>query len=56
MGNFNLLEARPMKIDKTTTNANMEPIRLSEERIYTRLNIWKKIRMESQQTDTDTKN
>lgn len=29
--NFNLLEARPMRIDKTTTNANMEPIRVTEE-------------------------
>lgn len=33
-GNFNLLEARPMKIDKTITNDNMDPIRVTEERAY----------------------
>lgn len=39
------LEARPVKIDKTTTNKNIDLIRVTEERVYFKLKRTK-IRME----------
>lgn len=41
-----------MKIDKTTTNDNMEPIRITDERAYTTHEM-AKIGMAFQQTDCD---
>lgn len=51
--NFNRLEAKPVRTDKTATNVNMDLVRVTEERAYTSQEMTK-TRMEFQQTDLDT--
>lgn len=46
-GNFNLIDTRLVKIDKTTTNDNMKTIKVTEQRAYARQEMTE-IRMESQ--------
>ena len=45
--NFNLIDTRLVKIDKTTTNDNMKTIKVTEQRAYARQEMTE-IRMESQ--------
>ena len=42
-----------MRTDKNATNDNMEPVRVTEQRAYTRQEMTK-IRMDFQQTNLDT--
>lgn len=54
-GNFNLLEIKPLRIDKNTTNDNMKLIRVIEQKASTRQEMTK-TRMQFQPTDLDTGN